>query len=308
MGVDDALSGWSRRGSRVRRLAHDLRSPRTEREREHRRIVVLCLPFALLALFAGVVPLAEMLRISVSTARFESAGFALDAYATLVTDPYYRGIAVTTLWFALATVAASLAVAIPVTHALEKYDLPRKRLLVSLVSFPNSVPGIVAAFMIIVLFGNSGVLTGALAFLTGRAATDVAIATGVVGLFFGFLYTLIPRAVLLLRGSYAEVDTDAEEAARSLGASPARTFYYVTLPAIRPGVIGAAILCFRTALAIFGTVLVLQGLLVWTLQLDRELATGFDVQVASAMATVWFALVLLVTFLGLRYTDAEVGL
>lgn len=294
--------------TRIRGLIQSLLAPRTERWRERRRIAALCAPFALLALFAGFIPLAEMVRISVSTSQFRTGGFALDAYATLVTDSYYHMIAFNTLWFAIATVVVSLAVAIPVTHALEKYDLPRKGLLMSLVAFPNSVPGIVAAFMMIVLFGNTGVLTDVVAFLTGQAATDVAIATSVAGLFFGFLYTLIPRAVLLLRGSYAEVDHAAEEAARSLGASPARTFYHVTFPAIRPGVIGAAILTLRTALAIFGTVLVLRGLLVWTLQLERELSTGFDVQVASAMATVWFAFVLAFTFLGLRYTDAEVGL
>lgn len=304
MTVGDSVS----RETRVRERLQALVTPRTEYERERRRIAILCAPFALLALVAGFIPLIEMVRISVSTSQFQTGGFVLDAYATLVTDPYYHMIAFNTLWFAVATVVVSLAVAIPVTHALEKYDLPRKGLLMSLVAFPNSVPGIVAAFMMIVLFGNTGVFTGVVAFLTGQTATDVAIATSVAGLFFGFLYTLIPRAVLLLQGSYAEVDHAAEEAARSLGASPARTFYHVTFPAIRPGVIGAAILTLRTALAIFGTVLVLRGLLVWTLQLDRELSTGFNVQVASAMATVWFVFVLGFTFVGLRYTDAEVGL
>ena len=77
----------------------------------------------------------------------------------LVTDPYYRRIAFNSLWFAAATTIAAVAVAVPVAHALAKYDLPGERAFVTVISFPNSLPGIVAAFMIIVLFGNTGVLT-----------------------------------------------------------------------------------------------------------------------------------------------------
>ena len=55
----------------------------------------------------------------------------------------------------------------PVAHALAKYGLPGKRAFVTVIFFPNSLPGIVAAFMIIVLFWNTGVLTNFLAFLSG---------------------------------------------------------------------------------------------------------------------------------------------
>ena len=292
---------------RVRSRAQALVRPTTERERERRRIVALCLPFLVLLFVSGVVPLTEMVRMSVSEARLTTAGFTLEHYAVLVTDPYYRTIAVNTLWFAAATTVASVAVAIPVAHALEKYDLPAKSVLLTVLSFPNSLPGIVAAFMIIVLLGNTGIVTNALAALSGQAPTDLATATGVVGLFFAYLYSMIPRA-LLLRGTYAEVNTDAEEAARSLGASPFETFRYVTFQQIKPGVIGAVVLLFRTALAIFGTILILKSLLVWTLQIDREIAQGFNIAGASAMATVWFVFVFGFTMLALRYTSAEVSI
>lgn len=283
-------------------------SPTTERHREHRRIVALCLPFLVLLTFSGVFPLTEMFRISFSEARLVTEGFTLEYYRQLVTDPYYRNIAINTLWFAVATTVASIGVAVPVAHALEKYDLPAKPLLLTVLSFPNSLPGIVAAFMIIILFGNTGAITNVLAFLSGQSPIDLAVATSVTGLFFAYLYSMIPRALLLLRGTYAEVNVDAEEAARSLGASPLQTFRYVTLPQIKPGLIGAVILVFRTALAIFGTILVLKSLLVWTLQIDREIAQGFNIAQASAMATVWFVFVFTFTFLALRYTSAELSI
>ncbi|WP_123537007.1 ABC transporter permease [Halosimplex salinum] len=284
--------------------------PHTERDRERRRVIALCAPFCLLATVAGVYPLSEMLRISVSEAKYVSEGFSLSAYERLLADPHLRASAVNTLWFSLATTIVSLGVATATAHALEKYDLPFRGALLTLLSFPISLPGIVAAFMIIVLLGNTGLVTNLVAWFTGRSSVDLAVATSVGGLFVAYCYSMIPRAFLLLRGSYAEVNERTEEAARSLGASPARTFYHVTLPQIKPGVIGAFILTFRTALAIFGTVLILQTLRVWTYEIDYALSSGsgFDIQLAAAMATVWFAFVLGFTALGLRYTSAEVGL
>jgi putative spermidine/putrescine transport system permease protein len=293
---------------RARRAATRVVRPRTERDRVRRRIVALCLPFVVLATVSGFVPLWEMAKISVSESQFFTEGFTLEAYRTLVTDPYYWNVAVNTLLFAIATTAASLAVAVPAAHALEKYDLPGERLMVTVISFPISLPGIVAAFMIIVLFGNTGLLTNFFAWLSGQTAIDLAIATSVAGLFLAYLYSMIPRSMLLLRGTYAEVNTDAEEAARSLGATPLQTFYYVTLPQIKPGLIGALILTFRTALAIFGTVLILKSLTVWTLQINREIATGFNIRIASAMAALWFVFVFGFTFLALRFTSAEVSI
>ncbi|MFC7141257.1 ABC transporter permease [Halosimplex aquaticum] len=309
--VADA-AGTAARGG-VERLpdpAERLVLPRTERDRERRRIAALCAPFLVLATVAGLYPLSEMFRISVSEAKYVTEGFSLSAYRRLVTDPHLRASAVNTLWFSLATTVVSLGVATATAHALEKYDLPFRGALVTLLSFPISLPGIVAAFMIIVLFGNSGLVTNLAAWFTGRSNLDLAIATSVGGLFVAYCYSMVPRALLLLRGSYAEVNERTEEAARSLGATPARTFYHVTLPQIKPGLIGAFILTFRTALAIFGTVLILRALRVWTYEIDYALSagSGFDIQLASAMAAVWFAFVLGFTALGLRYTSAEVGL
>ncbi|GGM62924.1 putative spermidine/putrescine transport system permease protein [Halarchaeum rubridurum] len=306
-GTDAPSTGRDRRTG-VAGVLDALSDPVTERDREYRRIAALCAPFAALVLLAGLYPLAEVVRISVSTDQYRSVGVSLGAYATLFGDPYYRSVAFNSLWLAAGTTVVSVALAVPIAHALEKYDLPGEDLLVTLVSFPISLPGIVAAFMILVLFGNNGLVTAIVAALTGSRPLDVAFAVSVPGLFVAFVYSMVPRATLILRGTYAEVDEAAEEAAQSLGATPFETFRYVTLPQIRPGITGAVILTFRTGLAIFGTLIVIQTLVVWTLQISRELGNGWNVQVAGAMATVYFLFTFLFTVLGLRYTSAEVGL
>ena len=323
---------------RLRTGTARLYAPITEADRERRRIAALALPFLALAVFGAFVPLAQMFRISVAETYLTSVeGVTLDPYRELfasmfaflpavgaelsaavspdgsVADPVYGETIWNSLWFGALTTVASVAIGIAIAHGLEKYDLPRKDWLVTLISFPISLPGIVAAFMMIVLFGRTGLLTNAFAVLTGAQPVDIQL-TGqpsgstlaVLGLFFGYCYSMIPRATFLLRGSYAEVNTDAEEAARALGATPWQTFRHVTLPQIRPGIVGALILTFRTALAIFGTVLVLKALSVVTFRFNTELSNGFNLNIASALAAVFFVFTLLFTFIGLRFTSAEV--
>jgi putative spermidine/putrescine transport system permease protein len=314
--------------SRLRSRTAALLTPETEADRERRRIAALSVPFIALAAFGAFVPLVEMFRMSTSTSSFAIEGFTLSAYEELfaslaayvlggagpAADPVYGQVVWNSLWFGVLTTVASVAVGVGIAHGLEKYDLPREGLLVTLISFPISLPGIVAAFMMIVLFGKTGLLTNFLTFLSGADPNAVKL-TGqpsgttlaILGLFLGYCYSMIPRATFILRGTYAEVNTDAEEAARALGATPWQTFRYVTLPQIRPGIVGALILTFRTALAIFGTVLVLKALSVVTFRFNQEISVGFDLPMASALAAVFFVFTVLFTFAGLRFTSAEVA-
>lgn len=296
-----------RRGSQqLYAVAHLLVTPQTETDRERRRIAGLTVPFFVLAFFAAFVPLVYMTRMSVSADNLRNQGWSFSAWETVLTDSTYWWVAFNTLWFAAVTAAVGVVIGIGVTHALEKYDLPGERVLVAILSFPIALPGIVVAFMIVVLLGRQGLVTNLAALVTQQSSIDLASAYTVGGLFFGYIFSLIPRAAMVLRGTYAELNTAAEEAARALGASPAQTFYHVTLPEIRPGVIAAYILTFRTALAIFGTVLILQSLDVATLQIDKELNVGFNSQVAGVVGVVYFVFVLGFTFTALRYVETEV--
>lgn len=289
----------------VRRGSRALAVPRSERERERRRVVVLSLPFFVLAIFGALIPLGYLARMSVSADNLRIDGFTTEAWRTVLTESTYHWVAFNTLWFAALTALVSVVLGVAVSHALERYALPFENLLVALISFPIALPGIVVAFLVIVLLGRQGLATNLVAFVSAAEPSNHATAS-VVGLFVGYVYSLLPRATMVMRGTYASVNTEAEEAARALGATPFETFYHVTLPEIRPGIVGAFVLTFRTALAIFGTVLVLGGLSVATLQIDRELAIGFDSQVAAVIGIAYFAFILAVTFVGLRFTTPEV--
>lgn len=305
------VDAQTRRGvaTRLRTLADVVRSvanPQTEAGRERRRIVILSLPYFILATFGAFVPLGMLARMSVSESQFQNQGFSLDAWKTLITDPVYREIAWNTLWFAGATTLFSVLVAVAISHALEKYDLPFRRWIVAMVSFPIALPGIVVGFMIVVLLGRTGLLTNAVAFFTGQNPIDAATALTIWGLFLGYSFSLIPRATMVLRGTFAEINEDAEEAARALGASPLLTFYYVTLRQVWPGIVAAFVLTFRTALAIFGTVLVLPALNVATLRINLEIQDlGFNLATASAIGLVYFVFIFTFTLVGVKLIDNE---
>jgi len=277
--------------SALRTRAYRLVYPRTEVDREHRRVVALCLPFFLLATVAAFLPMATMARASVSVGVYENVGWTGEFYRTLVSDPVYREIAVNTLWFAAATTLVSVAVGVGVATRW-KYDLPFRRGLVAALSFPIALPGIVVAFLIVVLIGRSGLVTNALAALVGGDPFSLATATTVFGLFLAYLYSLIPRSALVLRGTYSEVNQDAEEANSVARCEPAANVLSRYPPQIRPGIVASFILTFRTALTIFGTVLVLQNLNLATLRIHHEIANGFEVQTAAAIGVIYFAFML----------------
>jgi len=298
----------SSRPRSTRQRVRETLFPRTEEDRERRRILSMLVPFFSLAFVAAFVPLVTMVLTTVSESRFEVSGFTTEAWRALLNEPIYREVAWNTLWFAAVTTVSSVFIAVVVAHSLQKYDLPGKSILIAIISFPISLPGIVVAFMIIVLLGRQGLLTNAAAFFTGGDPISMATATSIFGLYLGYLFSLVPRSTMVMRATYGEINRKAEEAARALGAGPLETFYYVTLPEIRPGIVAAIILTFRTALAIFGTVLVLKSLVVVTLRIDMELgsAGGFNIQLASAIGVIFFVFSLAFTFIGLKYTSAEV--
>ncbi|WP_049927915.1 ABC transporter permease [Halopiger goleimassiliensis] len=303
MGAPESTGGSVRR--LVSLVATTVR-PTTERERERRRIAIACLPFFVLATVAGFVPLSTLVRISVAEDTVWMEGWSLDAWRTLVADSTYLWVAWNTLWFVGLATLVSVALAVAVAHALEKYDLPFQRLIVAAVSFPIALPGIVVASLMIVLLGRQGLVTNVVAVATGESAIDLASATAITGLFLGYVYSLVPRATMVLRGTYAEVNERAEEAARALGASRWETFYHVTLPEIRPGIVAAVILTFRSGLAIFGTVLILQSHRVVTLQIHQEISVGSHrPDVAAAIGIVYVAFIVAFTFVGLRFVDSD---
>ena len=143
-------------------------------------------------------------------------------------------------------VAGSLPLGVAVAYVLARYEFPGKTLFDAFVHLPLVLPPVVVGFALLVLFGRNGPIGSFLAPLGIVFAfkwTGAALAAAIMG---------FPLLVRALRLAFESIDPRLERAARTLGASPLRVFFTVTLPLAWPGLVTGAILAFARALGEFG--------------------------------------------------------
>ena len=134
------------------------------------------------------------------------------------------------VFIAILTVIASLAVAIPAGFALGRGNLPWRGLFLLLFLLPQAFPSVAVHMNIAHIFYSFG--------LNGSYAGVVLVHT-IQGIVF---------SVWIATAAFAAVDGELEEAARNLGASPFSTFRTVTLPLALPGILASAIFVFLISL------------------------------------------------------------
>ncbi len=136
----------------------------------------------------------------------------------------------TSLLIAVLTVLACLAVSIPAGYALARRSLPWRALIMLAFLLPQAFPSVPIYINIARIFysyGLNGTITGVVLVHTTH------------GLVF---------SVWIATAAFAAVDRELEEAARSIGASPLRSFFTVTLPLAAPGIMASAIFVFLESL------------------------------------------------------------
>ncbi len=148
---------------------------------------------------------------------------------------------------AVVATAVALPFGIAVAWLLARKDFWGKSLLDGIVHLPLVLPPVVTGYLLLISFGRRGPIG---AFLDEHFGivfsfrwTGAALACGVMA------FPLLVRAIRL---SFEAIDRRLEDAATTLGASPLRAFFTVTLPLALPGVIAGMVLCFAKALGEFG--------------------------------------------------------
>lgn len=144
-------------------------------------------------------------------------------------------------------VVGSLPFGIGCAWLLARCDFPGKALVDGLIHLPLVLPPVVVGYALLVLLGRRGILGAALYDWFGITLAftwkGAAIASAVIA------FPLMVRAIRL---SLEGVDRGLEQAARTLGCGPVRTFFTVTLPLVAPGVLTGLILAFARSLSEFG--------------------------------------------------------
>jgi len=175
------------------------------------------------------------------------------AYVAALIEPDALSAIRLTLLTALVAVPANLLFGIAAAWAIAKHDFRGKHLLVTLIDLPFSVSPVVAGLIFVLLFGAQGWLGPWL------QAHDLKIVFAVPGIVLATVFITFPFVARELIPLMQAQGRDEEEAATVLGASGLRTFWHVTLPNIKWGLLYGVILCNARAMGEFGAVSVVSG-------------------------------------------------
>jgi len=177
----------------------------------------------------------------------------LAAYAAAIVDSDAVAALRLTLTVAAIAVPLNIIVGLAASWAIAKFDFRFKSLLVTLIDLPFSVSPVVAGLIYVLMFGMAGW------FGPWLQAHDVQILFAVPGLVLATIFVTFPFVARELIPLMEEQGRDEEEAALSLGASGLSTFWHVSLPKVRWGLLYGVLLCNARAMGEFGAVSVVSG-------------------------------------------------
>ncbi|WP_068071869.1 sulfate ABC transporter permease subunit CysW [Novosphingobium lentum] len=217
-------------------------TPTSERAIVRRSLIAIALGF--LALFL-LLPLVAVF----SEALKQGIGAYLEAVSTSDAWSAIR----LTLLIAAISVPLNVVFGLAASWAITKFSFPGKSLLITLIDLPFSVSPVVSGLIFVLLFGAQGLLGPWL------QAHDLKIIFAVPGIVLATVFITFPFVARELIPLMTEQGKDDEEAAISLGANGWQTFWHVTLPNIRWGLLYGVLLCNARAMGEFGAVSVVSG-------------------------------------------------
>ena len=163
---------------------------------------------------------------------FPPEGYTLRWFPNILDQSNFVDGFLTSLEVGLVAMVVGLAVGVPASLALARRHFRAREPINTLLLLPLVVPGVVAGAAIYVFQVEAEVRTG------------LPLVAALPGLVLAHVMITIPWTVRLVSASLIGLDPSAEEAAMNLGAGPVATFFRVTLPMVRPGVVAAAVFSF----------------------------------------------------------------
>ncbi|HJU03731.1 MAG TPA: sulfate ABC transporter permease subunit CysT [Nitrospiraceae bacterium] len=180
---------------------------------------------------------------------------------------------------------------------LVRYDFPGRAFLNALVDLPFAIPTLVAGLMIAALYG----VTSPLGAWLQRGGIEVLY--NVPGIILAMLFVTMPFTIRALQPVLMELERDQEEAAYTLGASPWKAFWRVTVPSVLPGLLTGVFLTFVRALGEFGSVVIVAGNIPMKTQVAAVYVYGEIESYNPQGATSVSVMVLLISFLSLMLLE-----
>ena len=209
---------------------------------------------------------------------FPPEGFTLEWYRRFLENNEYRKAIGISTELAFSAVILALSVGIPSAYALFKWDSSKRSILQAVFLSPLMLPGIVWAIGLIQYYSMMGLLGS------------------FIGLVCAHAIIIIPYVIRLVTASLCYLDEDTEHAARTLGATPVKTFFSVTLPAIKPGIIISGIFGFMISFTdvVIATFIAGSKYITYPVRMYVELRTeGLDPLAVAVSAAIMFVIIII---------------
>lgn len=203
---------------------------------------------AIVVLYAAGLLLAPLVAIV-----WGSLAEGVRAFAREMTSPDAISSLKLTMEMAVAATAINTLFGVCIAWVLVRDNFWGRRILNGLVDMPFAVSPVIAGFMLILLFGRTGWFTP----LTDALGIKVVFA--LPGILLATVFISLPFVIREVAPVLSQVSIEQEDAAFTIGASRLLTFWHVTLPAIRWGLLYGVSLTFARAVGEIGAVLVVSG-------------------------------------------------
>ena len=206
-----------------------------------------------LLITAAVAFVVILIVLPMITVIFEAFRKGWEAYAAALRDPDALAALRLTLFTALIAVPLNTIFGVCAAWAITKFRFRGKNALITLIDLPFSVSPVISGLIFILLFGAQGFLGP---WLQEHNIKIVFAMPGIVLATIFVTFPFVARELIPLMESQGVLD---EEAATTLGARGLRTFWKVTLPNIKWGLLHGIVLCNARAIGEFGAVSVVSG-------------------------------------------------
>lgn len=277
------------------------------------RTVALLVPLLLLDVGVFLVPMAYLLRLSL-TARttggaFVEGSWSLSGYRYVADTALAHEILGFTLLFGAVVTMLAVAVAVVYAYAAWRASGWWRTLLLGGAVLSLFTTIVVKLFAVVLVFSPRGVVNDLLLWL-GVVTEPLLLVDNLTGAVLAQLYIVVPYAILAVYAVLSTLDDRLVDAALDLGADRPRVFREVVVPHVRPGIVVATVVSFTWSVGAYPAPLLLGSGSEQTaaILVSQLLLTQFDWPAAAALAVVTVAIVLATLVATLRRFDDGGGL
>ena len=267
---------------------------------------LLILPGIMAMLTLFIIPLSQLAITSIFDAPAgETLRPTLTHYIRFLSNPHYQNLLMRTLSMGAVVSIITLVLGYCLAYGIARTEPKYKTMLMLLVVLPLLTSAVIRSFGWIISLGRFGFINGLLVSL-GLIKEPLSLLYTMNGVIIALVHILLPFMVLVLYSVIDKLDRNIEDAALSLGASPVKAFFLVTLPLTKPGILAGTLLVFSLAISFFITPAMIGGptLQVMATEIYDQALHVLDWPFASAIAIILLIAVLLLISLYSRSLSA----